>query len=63
MAKKADATGWAGSPLPAEMGSGTATGAHGATRPTKLIPSALLDNRVVYCGGPCRTGLELWNPI
>ena len=34
MAKKAAAKGRAGSPLPAELGSGTATGAHGVTRPT-----------------------------
>jgi hypothetical protein len=41
------ATGRAGNPLPAEMGSGSATGAHGVTRPTKLKPSALLDTRVL----------------
>jgi site-specific DNA-methyltransferase (adenine-specific) len=65
MAKKAAASGRAGNPLPAEMGSGTATGAHGVTRPTKKEislarrtgegrgegrPSSLLDTRVVYCG-------------
>ena len=38
------------SPLTAEMGSGSATGAQGVTRPTtKLKQSALLDTRVVYC--------------
>lgn len=41
----------AGSPLAAKVGSGTATGAHGVTRPTtKLKPSALLDTRVIHCG-------------
>ena len=48
---KTSATGRAGNPLPAEVGSGTAAGAHGVTRPTKPSkPSALLDTRVVYCG-------------
>ena len=48
---KTSAAGRAGNPLPAEVGSGTATGAHGVTRPTtKLKPSSLLDTRVVYCG-------------
>jgi hypothetical protein len=48
---KTSATGRAGNPLAAEMGSGTATGAHGVTRPTKpQKPSALLDTRIDYCG-------------
>jgi hypothetical protein len=50
MAKKSAAKGRAGNPLPAEVGSGTATGAQGTARPTKLKPSALLDTRVIYCG-------------
>jgi hypothetical protein len=37
--------------LPVSQGEGEAAQQH---RPTK--PSALLDTRVVYCGGPCRTG-------
>ena len=66
MAKKAAVKGRAGNPLPAEMGNGTATGAHGVTRPTTKKenslarrtgegrgegrPSSFLDTRVVYCG-------------
>jgi len=51
MAKKSEAKGRAGTPLPAELGSGTATGAQGTARPTtKLKPSALLDTRGIYCG-------------
>jgi hypothetical protein len=38
MAKKAAAKGRAGIPLPAEVGSGTATGAQGTARPTKISP-------------------------
>ncbi len=61
---KTSAPGRAGNPLPAELGSGTATGAHGVTRPTTKTslarrtgegrgegrPSPLVDTRVVYCG-------------
>ena len=50
MAKKSEAKGRAGTPLPADLGSGSATGAQGTARPTKLKSSALLDTRVVYCG-------------
>jgi hypothetical protein len=65
MAKKADAKGRAGSPLPA-AGLETDDDAHGVTRPTtKPKSSAHLDIRVVYCGdnleqlGPCRTD-QFW---